>query len=175
MEPRQALEIGVWGSYTFVTRVGLRSGSAAVASANADAGSAALCFSCMPRSENRVRENSAGQELLRSSLPRTRTLAVRCKWRDVGRFIRAEVRAQVIDQSVAIGGIDQRTPFRHLVYFFCPCGFAQSLLHDDASLVAFRTRRRRLRLHNARRKLGRRAGRGSFLPQRSTRQRNREH
>jgi hypothetical protein len=58
---------------------------------------------------------------------------------------------RVIDQRIAIRGLDHRTPFRHLVDLFCPRGFAQALLQDDARLMAFETSGCGLRLHRARR------------------------
>src|ERR1039457_4028099 len=55
--------------------------------------------------------------------------------RVVGRLIRAEVRAQIVDQSVVIVGIDDRSPLDHLIDLLRPCAFAEALLQDDARLV----------------------------------------
>jgi hypothetical protein len=164
-EPRQALETGVGGFYNFATRFGLRNGSAAVASAKwrCWVGSALHLLASSHRSSPiNYAKNSSGRNLPRAC-SRGSTRAVHRKWRNIGRLVLAEVCAEVVDQRVAIGGIDQRTPLRHLVDFFCPGRLAQPLLHDNPRFVALCARGCRLRLHGPGGKLGRRAGRSRFL------------
>ena len=55
---------------------------------------------------------------------------------EVGWLVYAEVRAQVIDEGVAILRVDQGSPLRHLVDFLGPSGFREALLDDDAGFVA---------------------------------------
>ena len=78
-------------------------------------------------------------------------------------LVGAEVGTQIIDQRIAIRGIDYRSPFRHLVDFFGPSGFAQTLLENDPGFVAFQARAGSLRLHRAGRKIRRQVGRSGLL------------
>src|SRR5579883_2184250 len=72
---------------------------------------------------------------------------------DVGWLVDAKVRAQILDQAVAVLRIDQGSPLGHFVDLLGPGGFAQTLLHNDARFMALRAGSRGLRLHGARRKL----------------------
>src|SRR6266576_636523 len=65
-------------------------------------------------------------------------------------LIGSEVRAEVVDQSIAVLGINIRAPLDHLVHLSSPGCLAQALLHDDARLVATQTRGRSLFLRGAR-------------------------
>jgi hypothetical protein len=51
---------------------------------------------------------------------------------------RGERCAQIFDERSSISGIDKSTPLDHLVEFFRPYFFAQSLLPDYASVMALR-------------------------------------
>ncbi len=123
----------------FYHQFGFIKGSAAVASVkHLDAGSAALCFlywTTLLRGSSSALFGRASV----SGSPR----------RLVGRLIWTEVRAQIIDQSVVIAGIDYRAPLHHLVHFLGPCALAQSLLQDDAPFVTLQTGRGSLRLHRS--------------------------
>jgi len=72
---------------------------------------------------------------------------VRCSLAARRLAYRAKVGAQIIDQSIAIRGIDDRAPLCHLVHFLGPSSLAEALLQDDARFVTFQTRRGGLRLH----------------------------
>ena len=48
-----------------------------------------------------------------------------------------------------VGRIDYRSPLHHFVNLFAPGGSAQTLLHDDASLVAFRAGGHSFVMHRA--------------------------
>ena len=60
------------------------------------------------------------------------------------RLIGAEVRAQIIDQRIAVGGIDHRSPLRHLVDFLVHaallrrcCRMMRASWHSRHAVVAF--------------------------------------
>src|SRR5260370_40585729 len=84
-------------------------------------GSVALCFS--------ARHSSLFRRL--SSFVWRRSLRL------VGRFFRAGVLAQIIDQGIAVGGVYARSPFFHLGHFFGPSGVVETLVQNDAGFVAF--------------------------------------
>src|ERR1035437_2290426 len=106
-----------------------------------DTGSVALCFwtALLP-----------GTFLL---APFSGRLLDRGPRRVVGRLIRAEVRAQIVDQSVVIVGIDDRSPLDHLIDFLRPCAFAEALLQDDARLVTLQAGCGGLGLHGSGRQI----------------------
>src|SRR4029077_8600438 len=70
-------------------------------------------------------------------------------------FVGREIGAEIINESVAISGIDDRSPLDRLVDFLCPCALAQPLLHYDVRVVALQAGGANLPLHRPRRQIGR--------------------
>jgi hypothetical protein len=108
------------------------------------------------RSVRNLAGHWVGSALLLGVLLRFFPLAIflpRCARRFVGGLIRAEIRAEIIDQSVVISRIDDRAPLDHLVDFLRPGSFAEALLQDDARFVTLQTGSGGLGLHGTRRQI----------------------
>src|SRR5208282_5396664 len=90
-------------------------------------------------------------------------------YRRLGRLVCWEIRAQVVDKPILIGGVNECAPLDHFVDFLGPGYFAETLLQNDARIVALRACRGHFGLCRACGKAGR-----LRRSDRSTKYRNRE-